>query len=101
MWGKEGRGGREWGEREWGKMDGERRWGMDRPAGLGGAEVGADDLGAGVLVADVDGPYPRAGADVEDAAGLGAEGGEEELAVHGQAEHAVGEVQPIEFALVG
>ena len=74
---------------------------MDRPAGLGGAEIGADDLGAGILVANVDGPYSGPSANVEDAAGLGAEGGEEELTAHGQAEHTVGEIQPIEFALVG
>lgn len=75
--------------------------GTGRPAGLCGAEIGSDDLGAGILVADVDGPYSGSGANVEDAAGLGAERGEEELAVHCQAEHTVGEIKPIEFALVG
>lgn len=33
---------------------------------LDGREVGADDLGFGVLVGEIDGPYAGAGADVED-----------------------------------
>lgn len=72
-----------------------------RPAGLCGAKIGSDDLGAGILVADVDGPDSGPRANVEDAAGLGAERGEEEFAAHCQAEHTVGEIKPVEFALVG
>jgi len=77
------------------------RGGKGRPAGLCGAQIGSDDFGVGILVADVDWPYPCAGANVEDPAGLGAEGGEEEFAAHCQAEHSVGEIKAIELALTG
>jgi len=68
---------------------------------LRGAQIGSDDFGAGVLVPDVDCPDSCPGAKVEDAAGLGAKGGVEEFAVHCEAEHTVGKVEAIEFALVG
>lgn len=52
--------------------------------GLDGREVGADDVGRGILVAHLDGPETGPGTNIEDLGGRGfwSEGGEVELAVH-------------------
>jgi hypothetical protein len=54
------------------------------PGRLCGAEVESGYRGRGVLVGEVHGPDAGAGADVEDVAGGGADGGEEEAVVQGE-----------------
>ncbi|RBQ99468.1 hypothetical protein VDGD_20079 [Verticillium dahliae] len=69
------------------------------PGGLDGGEVGADDLGGGELVAGVYGPDARAGAQVEDAPGV-LEMGDAQLAVEGEGEDVVGEVEAVLLLVV-
>lgn len=63
--------------------------------GLGGREIGADDLGGGVLVCEIDRPDPRARADVEDFLYVVANWGEVEFVVKGHEEEVVGDVEMV------
>ncbi len=70
------------------------------PAGLDGAEVGADHFGAGRLVGKVDGPDASAGAHVEHALHVRRDGGAVEGAAEGEVAHMVEEVLPVLLILV-
>lgn len=69
---------------------------------LDGREVCPEDVGAGVLLREVDGPGACSGGEVEDvvnAGGEGAEGGAVQLAVEGEAHYLVLEVEAVLFFL--
>lgn len=72
----------------------------DAPARLRRTDVGADDFCVGVLVADINSPNAGPGTDVENATRVISDGGKEELAVHGQTNHPVGEIEAVKLALV-
>jgi len=95
-----GRGGVDW----MGKEEGVRV--LHKEADVGGyhggldwREVGADDMGRGILVAHLDGPETGAGADVENLGGrvFRSEGGEVELTVHHFFDELVLFVQAVEL----
>jgi hypothetical protein len=73
-------------------------WG--HPGGLDGRQVCADDLGLWVLVGEVNGPDAGAGADIEDAAGRGVDGGVVELAAEDHGEDVVQQVEAVLLLLV-
>lgn len=64
----------------------------DLPCWLRWTEVYTDNLGGGVLVAEFNGPDTGAGADVEHAAGLVADGRKVEFLAEADLEHLVHEV---------
>ncbi|OSS49166.1 hypothetical protein B5807_05634 [Epicoccum nigrum] len=70
------------------------------PGGLDGAQVGAKDLAARVLVGKVDGPYAGTGANVEDSAGRRRDGGIVQLAAQDQGEDVVQQVEAVLLLLV-
>lgn len=70
------------------------------PGGLDGAEVGAKDVAARVLVGKVNGPDAGAGANVEGPARGGADGGVVQLAVEDEGEDVVQQVEAVLLLLV-
>jgi hypothetical protein len=72
----------------------------DIERGLDEAEVCADDLGAGVQVGEVDCPDACAGTYVEDMLGMVAYGREMQLAVEGETEEVVLQVEAVPFESV-
>lgn len=72
----------------------------DVERGLDEAEIGADDLCAGVQVREVDGPDARAGTYVEDMLGMVTYGREMQLAVEGETEEVVLQIEAVLFQSV-
>ena len=68
--------------------------------GMDEAEIGPDDLGAGIQICEVDRPDACACAYVEDVLGIGVDGGEVQLAVEGEAEEMVLQVETVLFETI-